>query len=731
MRLMVHPLIASPVLAKPPRLIDSAALWLLVTLFSLWSLAAQAQGDSAAGAEQASTDAGDRIDESSVEVVEVLGQRTDYNARSASSGTRFEVDLIDVPVSVQVVPRSLFEDQGAIQIGEALRNVSGVTVGDSSGNRVEKFLVRGFENDRRIAVDGFLPPTAFGNVGYLDLAMVEQVEVLKGPASVLYGQANPGGFINLVSKRPQDAAFYRASLATGSEEFYRAELDINQPLSADNRLKSRFVFAYQSADSFRDLFRDTERLLLAPSFSWQVNERSSVDLQIEYFDRSGPSDFGLLPLNGEADTLDSEWYEGEAFSQVDSELLQGRLTYQYRFENGWLFKTALRASEAQSNRFSADARGIQDDGRTVRRRTRLFPQDVEDLTSQSTLTGSFVTGGFTHDFLVGVDLSRSDYDASDRRASLASIDAFDPVYGAMPGALDDPRFTTRSVDFAAVYFQDLVSMGEHWKVLLGGRFDHVEQRETRNDDVTNDVEDREFSPRVGVVYKPRSDLSLYASYTESFFPPPALFNPDSLANDEPFEPERGIQYEVGVKTSLLEERFFATMALFELTRENVLTADPFDPDLSVQTGEQRSRGVEVDLRGTLLPNLNIVATYTYLDAEITEDNVFAVGNRLPNTSEHSGSLWAMFNVDRGALNGLELGAGAYAQSSRKGNLANSYAVDSFVRLDAYASYPLTPKVAVSLNVKNLLDEDYIAAALGNSINPGEPRTLLARLDLRF
>jgi len=688
------------------------------------NVASAAQDRSEAG--QTST-----VDESALEVVEVRGQRTDYDVRTAASGTRFEVDLIDVPVSVQVVPRSLFEDQGAIQIGEALRNVSGVTVGDTSGNRVEKFTVRGFENDRRIAVDGFLPPTAFGNVGYLDLATVEQIEVLKGPASVLYGQANPGGFINLVSKRPQDVASYNATLAGGSYGFFRTEVDINQPLTSDNRFTSRFVFAYQNADSFRDLFRDTERTVVAPSVSWQINPRSSLDLQIEYFDRSGPSDFGLLPLDGRADALDSEWYEGEAFSRVDSELLQGRLTYRYTFANDWTFQSALRASTAESNRFSADARGIQADGRTVRRRARLFPQNVDDVTSQNTLTGSFQTGSVTHEFLVGVDLSSSDYDASDQRASLASIDAFEPVYGAEPGPLDNPRFTTRSVDFAALYFQDLISFGDHWKVLLGGRFDDVEQRETRNANVTNDVTDREFSPRAGVVYKPTPDVSFYASYTESFFPPPALFNPDSLADDAPFEPENGVQYEIGVKTAFLDERFFATLAAFNLTRENVLTADPFDPDLSVQTGEQRSRGVELDVRGAVLPNLDIVATYTYLDAEITEDNQFAVGNRLPNTSRHSGSLWAIYQFERGALSGLEIGAGAYGQSSRQGNLANSYTADGFVRFDAYASYPITRHVAASINIKNLFDEDYIAAALGNTINPGEPLTVLARLDLRY
>lgn len=686
---------------------------------------------SAAPAQAGSGSNASGTDQTTLEIVEVVGRRTDYSAASASSATRFDADIIDVPVSVQVVPRSLIEDQGAIQVGEALRNVSGVTPGDTSGNRVEKFLVRGFENDRRIAVDGFLPPTAFGNVGYLDLALVEQVEVLKGPASVLYGQANPGGFINLVSKRPEDRAFLNATLAGGSYDFARAEIDVNQPLTSDNGLTSRFIVAYQNADSFRNLFRKTERVVIAPSFSWQVDDRSSVDLQIEYFDRSGPSDFGLVPLNGKADVLPPEFYEGEAFSRVTSELLQGRLTYQYAGED-WTFRSAWRASTAESDRFSADARGFLSDGETIRRRARLFLQEVDDVTTQNTLSGTFQSGDLDHEFLVGVDLSRSDYDGSDRRASLAPLDAFNPVYGAEPGPLDNPRFTTRSVDFAALYFQDLVSIGEDWKVLVGGRFDQVEQRETRNANVTNDVKDEEFSRRAGIVYKPSSSISFYANYTESFFPPPALFNPDTLAGDAPFEPENGVQFEVGVKGSFLDDRFFATLAAFDLSRENVLTADPDDPDLSVQTGEQRSRGIELDVRGSVLvPNLNIVATYTYLDAEIVEDNRFAVGNRLPNTSRHSGSLWAVYNFDRGGLNGLELGVGGFAQSSRQGDLGNTYTADGFSRIDAYASYRISPRVGLSINIKNLLDEDYIAAALGNTINPGEPLTVLARLSVRY
>jgi iron complex outermembrane receptor protein len=226
-------------------------------------------------------------------------------------------------------------------------------------------------------------------------------------------------------------------------------------------------------------------------------------------------------------------------------------------------------------------------------------------------------------------------------------------------------------------------------------------------------------------------VSLYGGYSESFFPPPALLNADSLAGDAAFQPEKGVQYEVGIKTSTYDERLSATFAVFDLTRENVLTADPLDIDLSVQTGEQRSRGIELDARGTVFSNLDIIATLTVLDAEVTEDNRFEIGNRLPNTSRLSGSLWAKYQVEQGRFQNMKLGIGVFAQSERQGNLSNSYTAPGFYRVDAFVSYPFNDHVDFSLNIKNLFDRDYIASALGNTINPAEPLSVLARILLRY
>ncbi len=650
-----------------------------------------------------------------------------YKAERSATATKTDTAIIDTPASIQVVPREVIEDQNAQRVADVLENVSGVQSAGTQGNLNEVFTVRGFQQSR-LAKDGFLAASSFTDVGFLDLANIERVEVLKGPASVLYGLTNPGGLINLVTKKPQEEVFYTFKGTAGSFDLYRGEADINRPLNADKSLLFRLNTAYQESDSFRDYFIDADRIQIAPSLRWLISEDTTVDLQLEYYDQEQQFDRGLVAIGDRADVLPQDRYLGERFSQTQADELRFNAILDHQFNESWALRSSLRVADSDQDRFAADPESLQADGRTLSRRASILRTAIDNYAAQMNLMGAFDTGFLGHELLIGVDANFTRFDSSFQRASLASIDVFDPVYGAQPGTFGSASIQDRRIDFYGLYLQDLVSFGEHWKLLLGGRYDHASTEFERDSQLITDANDREFSPRAGLVFQPIENLSLYASYTESFLPFVFAVSQDG----SPFEPEFGEQIEVGVKRDWFEGRLSTTLAVFDLTRQNVLTPDPENSTFSIQTGEQRSRGVEMDVTGEILPGWNVISSVTYLDAEITEDNRFSVGNRLQNVPRWSGSFWSTYEFRAGVLNGLELGGGVFAVGRREGDLENSFEAAGYARVDAFAQYRVNEHVQVSLNVRNLFDKDYIQAPIGRTeVYPGAPLTVLGSIKVDF
>jgi iron complex outermembrane receptor protein len=255
-----------------------------------------------------------------------------------------------------------------------------------------------------------------------------------------------------------------------------------------------------------------------------------------------------------------------------------------------------------------------------------------------------------------------------------------------------------------VYVQDQIDLLPQLKLLLGGRFDLVSQQSLFADGSQDFQDDTAFSPRLGLVYQPSDDHALYASYSRSF-----LQSVGTAFDNTLFEPERGNQYEVGIKSDWLDNRLSTTLALYQITRTNVLTEDPINPNFSVQTGEQRSRGLELTATGEILPGWNIVAGYAYTDAQITADNTLTVGNRLNNVPEHAASLWTTYEVQDGSLQGLGLGLGLFYVGDRQGDLDNSFQVPGYTRTDASVFYR-RDNFRVGLNLENLFDITYFEAA---------------------
>ena len=398
--------------------------------------------------------------------------------------------------------------------------------------------------------------------------------------------------------------------------------------------------------------------------------------------------------------------------------------WQYRLGFNTLWQDVFDEGATRSGRLQADRRTLN---REFTRRTN----DLENLTLRNEILGKFNTGSVRHNLLFGVDYSRLEYAYTFSSAPIAPIDIFNPIYGARPtAALSLNSNEAYGDDTLGIYLQDIVEVLPSLKILAGVRFDNVngfyEDRETNTS--INEVSDSKFSPRFGIVYQPGDTTTLYASWSNSFTP--QIFGRNS--SGEPFEPVTSEQLEVGIRQELFDKKLLAGLALYQITRENVATTDPNSDDFfdRIQTGEQRSRGVELDITGEISPGWKIIANYAYTDAQVTEDNLIPVGDRLPNVPYNSASLWTTYEIQSGNLQGLGAGLGIVYVGERQGGLPNTVTVPSYVRTDAALFYRRR-QFEARLNFKNLFDIDYYDANDFSSINPQEPFTVIGSFSYKF
>ncbi|WP_099066289.1 TonB-dependent receptor [Nostoc linckia] len=660
----------------------------------------------------------------------VTGEQDNYRVTDSSTGTKTDTPLRDIPQSIQVIPQQILRDQQITGLDDALRNAPGVSQSfNSAANNF--FSIRGFEAAAtNLLRDGLVDPLA-GQLN--ELTSIERVEVLKGPASVLFGLGNPGGVINLVSKRPLSDPFYAIDATVGSYSFYRGALDLSGPLNDSKTVLYRLNTAYRNRGSFVD-FYSGEQFNISPVVSVAIGDKTNLTLEGEYIDARDSYISGVPVIGTVLPNPNGEVSRNRNFGEPSDEITQTitRLGYQleHKFSDNWSLRNAFRFtfrdySDRQTIPVSLDA-----DNRTFNRFYREYDLENTNYTLTTNLVGKFSTGSIQHQLLFGVDWNRlENFSPRYIQRQAESIDIFNPVYGLPLGEITFDEFSDNSeTNSLGIYLQDQIALTDNLKLLLGGRFDTYDQK---YEDFTNNTEssgsDSAFSPRFGIVYQPIPAISLYASYTRSFTPPNGTF---FFGVDSTLQPERGTQYEIGVKADL-NSRLSATLAFFDLTRTNVSTADPNNEGFTIQVGEQNSKGIELSLAGEIVPGWNIFAGYAYIDARITEDNTFAVGNRLPNTPEHSFNLWTTYEIQQGELQGLGAGIGLFFVGDRAGDLDNTYDVPSYVRTDAAIFYN-RDRFRVALNFKNLFDVDYFESALSSSrVYYGQPFTVQGTISWQF
>jgi len=676
-----------------------------------------------------------------IEIVVTAEQEDEYLVPDASTATRTDTPLRDIPQSIQVIPQQIIEDQQATDLRDVLRNLSGVTPSGSAGNSVTDFTIRGFQ-DAPIIRDTFRQNPF--NRGTLQLADIEQVEVLRGPASILYGSVEPGGVINLVSKQPLTEPFYEAQLQVGNYELFRPRIDISGPLTPDRSLLYRLNLAYENSEPFQDFDQGFEQFLVSPVVTWKPSDRTDITFRLQYTENEAPTNNGLVAFgDGVVDVPFDTITTSPDDPGIEETNFSVGYNVEHRFSENWRLRNAFQFSDfsndlALRNPFFIDeTTGIL--GRVpVRQQT-----DTQTFNLQTNVIGEFATGTIAHTLLFGVDLSRTEDAQPSQAGSFADplpLNIFDPDYDADPEIdfdnlpfLSNFGFSETKTDRLGVYLQDQISLFDNLILVAGLRYDTVEQitaplldfdetgpETTQNDDAV--------TPRVGIVYQPIPEISLYGSYSQSFTP-----NLGTTADGDPLEPERGEGFEVGVKAELLDGDLFATLAYFNITRRNVATADPDNLFGSVATGEQRSQGVELDLVGEILPGWNIMASYAYIDAEVTEDNTIPEGNRLFNVPEHSASLWTTYEIQQGDLQGLGFGIGFNYVGEREGDLTNSFQVDDYF-LTNVALFYRRNNWRFALNLENLFDIDYIETTDNlrrGGIEPGDPFRIIGSVSVEF
>jgi iron complex outermembrane recepter protein len=676
--------------------------------------------------------------EEPIELV-VTGEQDRYRVPEASGATRTDTPIRDIPQSIQVIPRQVLKDQQVTRLTDAIRNVSGIVEGDTFAGTVDNFNIRGFDSNSTFR-DGFREPS----ITLRELANIEQIEVLKGPASVLYGNAEPGGIINLVTKRPLSTPYYSSDFSIGSFSYYRPSIDISGPLDPDKSLLYRLNVAYENGSSFRD-FVDSERFFFGPVFDLKLGDNTNLLINVDYLKDERTFDQGLVAFGRGIADIPISRFLGEPGDKSEVEEVNVGYRLEHRFNDNLTLRNAFRYTSNDSFDYRAQPLELDEGTGELSRNFRSNDDYTERYSLQTDIVSKFTTGSIQHTLLVGLDLARQKSDGSQRRFEglTPSINIFDPIYNVIsrPG-LSELTNVVRDGDSKTetlgIYLQDQIAFSDNFKLLIGGRFDTVDQNQfDRLSDTRTIQYDEAFTPRLGIVYQPIQPISLYASYSRSFAP-----NFAQSANNTFLEPERGTQYEVGVKVDF-NDKLSATLAAYEITKTNIAAPDPNDPDnFSIPIGEQKSRGIELDVTGEILPGWNIIAAYGYTDAEVTQSSdlpgALRVGSRVPKVPEHKASLWTTYQFLQGNLQGLGFGLGLYYLSDRIGGdiptneADNTFTLPSYLRTDA-AIYYKRDNWRAAINIENLFGVRYFESFnFGrNTVIPGAPLTVIGTISFEF
>lgn len=674
--------------------------------------------------------------------VTVTGTRQAYQGEFG----RLETPQADLSVDAETLRAS-----GATDLTRALDLSASVARQNNFGGLWNAFALRGFVGDENLPsnylVNGFNAGRGFG--GPRDLSGIESLDLLKGPRAALYGRGEPGGTVNLVTKRPTFKTAGEFRLSAGSFETPRLDADWTAPLS--DTVAVRLVGFAEDADSYRDTVH-TRKHGASPSLAWRISPRSRLVYELELSHQEIPFDRGVVALDGQLGRVPPSRFLGEpGDGPLKADVRGHQLEFQHDFSRDWSALLGFTTRNTSLEGFSTEAelatnrQQLLVDGRTLTRQRRFRDYDAAYQVLRGELAGRFQWAGFQHRLILGVDADRFENDQVFLRArapTLASrptpaqqqaIDIFNPVYGShplpTPTPLTDRVETQRSV---GVFAQDQIHLGERLQLRLGARFDDYRQTllNRLNNQASRQKESR-VSPQLGLVARAADALSLYAAYGENFRP---LSGAD--AQGRGFEPNQSTSIEAGAKFSL--GGIDGTVAVFRVRQKNMLVAADASAATQLAIGKARSQGLELDLQGELAEGLSLWASYACVDAKTANtfnDANFGVavpaGSRLLNVPRHTLSLQLVKSV-AWAGRGLQFGGGLLHVGERSGEFTTQFKLPAYTVVRAFAAYQLTQSTTLRLDVDNLFNEAYYTNSFSALwVQPGTPRSLRASAAFKF
>jgi iron complex outermembrane receptor protein len=668
----------------------------------------------------------------------VQGQRSYYDDTS-STAARVELPILETPQSVFVINSELIADQQAFRLDQVLQNDSSVQKANNFLGAYSSYQIRGFllSNSTNYLRSG----RSFFHLASPPVEVLERVEVLKGPSSVLYGALAPGGIINMVPKSPTDFAQTSVKATVGSFDLYHFHVDHGGPLTSDGSIRYRVNAVYEDSGSYR-VFADgtdfeTQRLVLSAALEWDISSRTSFVLNGDFTEDNRPQDIGLINLTGDFSRQDYNLIISQPWSRYDSDVWNvfGEVTHEFtdniKLRAGASFQSFMR------DRYDNQVRGLPNSAGDIGIRARRRINRSDYTTLYADLISEFQTGAVEHQLLVGVDRTDVGNDNNETARNFNFVtNIFDPQVIPDPMIVTRPEKDLGFEDRFGITVHDVISIGDHWRLMLGARYDRFDAAQSSPDGTVVFAQEAEnITPRVGLVYLPAPSLSLYASYSQNFEPNSPV-GPEFDNAGEILDPTIGEQIEVGVKWEALGGKLLTTGALFTIDRKDAPFADPATNTV-VQRGLQRHKGGELSIVGLVNDNITLSGSATYLDAEFIEtDDPSLIGNTPAGVPEFALSLTGEYEIIEGPLRGLAFQGGVFYESDREVDDANTFRLEAYTRIDAGIKYVQDrgegrARFVYRLTAQNLTDIEYFKGSSPLAINPERPREIRASIEVLF
>lgn len=675
-------------------------------------------------------------------------------AKRSATATKTDTPIEKTPQSVSVVTREEMDTKQPATVKEAIAYTPGVFATRGSSTTYDVVTIRGFTAPTTVNTNQYLDGMKLQGNNYSEVSMdpyfLERVEVMRGPTSVLYGNSNPGGIVSMVSKRPTTEPLKEIQFKMGTNNLWQTGFDFSDAIDDDGVWSYRLTGLGNSQNSQQEMSKST-RYAVAPAFSWRPDDKTDFTFLSNFQNDPYAGYYGWLPregtlvpyydANGNPHKLPTDFNEGEDDNKMARRQKMVGYNFSHALNDTFTVRQNLRYDRVKTLYRSVYGYGYIAPGKINRQYVRS-DEDLSAFTVDTQLQSAFATGDVEHTLLTGVDYSRMRNDVNALYGSADPLDMNNPQYGnpnidvSGPYA---PYAVLNRMEQTGLYAQDQMEW-DKWVLTLGGRYDYATTSTlTRSSNTLAEVNDQQFTWRGGVNYLFDNGISPYFSYSESFEP-----TSGSTKEGKPFDPSRGKQYEAGVKYVPKDMPVVLTAAVYQLTKDKNLTADPNDPTglYSVQSGEIRSRGVELEAKAAVNANVNITAAYSYTDAEYTEDTIFK-GKRPAEVPRNQASLWTDYTFYETALSGLTLGAGVrytgstvsyYKNDAAKKN--DSFNVGGYTVADAMVKYDLArfgmAGSSVAVNVNNLFNREYVSSCYSEyACYWGAERQVVATATFRF